>query len=102
MGTPWSGCDAPAAGRKKRSGKIIDIAWNPNTCDLEGEPFGAEQGKVEGSDALVNLAGASIAEETWSAERKAVLRSSRIHITRELVCSLEKLEDGPKTIVSAS
>ncbi len=94
-----------AAGRstqKSDSGNIIDIAWNPNTCDLEGEPFGAEQGKVEGSDTLVNLAGASIAEETWNAERKAVLRSSRIHITRELVCSLEKLEDGPKTIVSAS
>jgi uncharacterized protein (TIGR01777 family) len=94
-----------AAGRsmqKSDSGNIIDIAWNPNTCDLEGEPFGAEQRKVEGSDALVNLAGASISDETWSAERKAVLRSSRIHITRELVCSLEKLEDGPKTIVSAS
>ncbi|MCU1241943.1 MAG: hypothetical protein JWO71_2669 [Candidatus Acidoferrum typicum] len=88
--------------QKNDSGKIIDIAWNPNTCDLEGEPFGAEQEEVEGSGALVNLAGASIADETWSAERKAVLRSSRIHITRELVCSLEKLEDGPKTIVSAS
>jgi uncharacterized protein (TIGR01777 family) len=84
------------------SGRVIDIAWNPNTCDLEGEPFGAEQEKVEGSDALVNLAGASIARETWSAERKAVLRSSRVHVTRELVCALEKLEDGPKTIVSAS
>lgn len=93
---------AERSAQKSASGNIIDIAWNPNTCDLEGEPFGAEQGKVEGSDALVNLAGASIAEETWNAERKAVLRSSRIHITRELVCSLEKLEDGPKTIVSAS
>jgi uncharacterized protein (TIGR01777 family) len=93
---------AEKSAQKRDSAKIIDIAWNPNTCDLEGEPFGAEQGKVEGSDALVNLAGASISEETWNAERKAVLRSSRIHITRELVCSLEKLEDGPKTIVSAS
>ena len=93
---------AEKSAQKNALGNIIDIAWNPNTCDLEGEPFGAEQGKVEGSDALVNLAGASIAEETWNAERKAVLRSSRIHITRELVCSLEKLEDGPKTIVSAS
>jgi uncharacterized protein (TIGR01777 family) len=88
--------------QKGDSGTVIDITWNPNTCDLEGEPFGAEQEKVEGSDALVNLAGASIASESWSAERKAVLRSSRIHITRELVCALEKLEDGPKTIVSAS
>jgi uncharacterized protein (TIGR01777 family) len=88
--------------QKGDSGTVIDITWNPNTCDLEGEPFGAEQEKVEGSDALVNLAGASIASQSWSAERKAVLRSSRIHITRELVCALEKLEDGPKTIVSAS
>jgi hypothetical protein len=87
---------------KSGAGKIVEIAWNSTTCDLEGEPFGADQDKVEGSDALVNLAGASIAHRTWSAERKAVLRSSRVHITRELVCSLEKLEDGPKTIVSAS
>src|SRR5258708_18270795 len=85
-----------------RSAKIIDVVWNPNTCDLEGEPFGADQEKIEGSDALVNLAGASIAGANWSKERKAVLRSSRVHITRELVCAIEKLEDGPKTIVNAS
>lgn len=84
------------------SARIIDVVWNPNTCDLEGEPFGADQEKIEGSDALVNLAGASIAGAPWTAERKALLRSSRVHITRELVCALEKLEDGPKTIVSAS
>jgi uncharacterized protein (TIGR01777 family) len=88
--------------QKSDSGRLIDITWNPNTCDLEGEPFGADQQKIEGSGALVNLAGASIARETWSAERKAVLRSSRIHVTRELVCALEKLEDGPKAIISAS
>jgi uncharacterized protein len=83
-------------------GKIITVAWNPNTCDLEGEPFGADGGKIEGADAAVNLAGASIAGESWSEERKAVLRSSRVHITRELVCALEKLEDGPKALISAS
>jgi uncharacterized protein (TIGR01777 family) len=82
--------------------KILNVEWNPNTCDLEGEPFGEERDKIEGADAVVNLAGASIAGESWSAERKAILRSSRIHITRELVCALEKLEDGPKTLVSAS
>jgi uncharacterized protein len=87
---------------RNSSAKIIDVAWNPNTCDLEGEPFGADQEKIEGSDALVNLAGASIAGAPWTSERKALLRSSRVHITRELVCAIEKLEDGPKTIVSAS
>ena len=83
-------------------GKIIDVAWNPNTCDLEGEPFGEDQKHIEGADALVNLAGASIGSETWSDKRKAILRASRVQITRELVCAMEKLEDGPKTLVSAS
>src|SRR5947209_1081130 len=90
------------AAETNASGRIIDIEWNPNTCDLEGEPFGADQRNVEGSDALVNLAGAPIAAATWTKERKAALRSSRVHITRELVCALEKLEDGPKTLVSSS
>jgi uncharacterized protein (TIGR01777 family) len=90
------------SGQKNDGGRIVNVAWNPNTCDLEGEPFGADQDKLEGADAVVNLAGASIAGESWSEERKALLRSSRVHITRELVCSLEKLEDGPKALVSAS
>lgn len=88
---------------KSEAGKILKVEWNPNTCDLEGDaPFGEHQQNIEGADALVNLAGASIAGESWSEERKAILRSSRIHITRELVCAMEKLEDGPKTLVSAS
>jgi len=95
--------DGDAANRQPGGLKnVIDVGWNPNTCDLEGEPFGEDQEKIEGADAAVNLAGASIAGESWSDERKAVLRSSRVHITRELICALEKLENGPKTLVSAS
>jgi uncharacterized protein (TIGR01777 family) len=89
-------------GQRSDGGAIVNVAWNPNTCDLEGEPFGADRAKLEGADAAVNLAGASIAGESWSEERKALLKSSRVHITRELVCALEKLEDGPKALVSAS
>src|ERR1700758_1404549 len=83
-------------------GNIVKVAWNPNTCDLEGEPFGEDQREIEGADTVVNLAGASIAAESWSEERKAILRSSRLHITRELVCALEKLAEPPKALVSAS
>jgi uncharacterized protein len=84
------------------SSNITEVAWNPNTCDLEGEPFGEGQENVEGADAVVNLAGASIAGETWNAERKALIRSSRVHTTRELVCAMEKLADKPNILVSAS
>jgi uncharacterized protein (TIGR01777 family) len=88
--------------RSSEPAQIIEVPWNPNTCDLEGEPFGAEQEKIEGADAVVNLAGASIVEKRWTPERKALLRSSRVHITRELVCAMEKLENGPKALLSAS
>jgi len=91
-----------SSGQKSDGGRVVNVEWNPNTCDLEGEPFGTDREKIEGADAVVNLAGASIAGESWSEGRKALLRSSRVHITRELVCALEKLEDGPKTLVSAS
>ena len=87
---------------RDRAANTTEVAWNPNTCDLEGEPFGAEQPKVEGADAVVNLAGASIAGQSWSEERKALLRSSRVQFTRELLCVLEKLSARPKTLVSAS
>lgn len=88
--------------RKEAQLNVIAIDWNPTTCDLEGQPFGNQQSKVEGADAVVNLAGASIAEERWTDERKALIRSSRVHITRELVCSLEKLDAPPKIFVCAS
>ena len=84
------------------TGNIVKVTWNPNTCDLEGEPFGEDQTEIEGANAVVNLAGASIAAESWSEERKAILRTSRLHITRELVCALEKLAEPPKTLISAS
>jgi hypothetical protein len=97
-----SGAGEDAAPQPGGLKNVIAVGWNPNTCDLEGEPFGEDRKKIEGADAAVNLAGASIAGESWSDERKAILRSSRVHITRELICALEKLQDGPKTLVSAS
>src|SRR4029077_4278093 len=97
-----AGAEKKPAQARGQVAHTIDVAWNPNTCDLEGEPFGTEQEKVEGADAVVNLAGASIAGESWSEERKALLRSSRVQFTRELLCALEKLSARPKTLVSAS
>jgi uncharacterized protein (TIGR01777 family) len=84
------------------AGEVIDVAWNPTTCDLESAPFGDDLNKAEGADAVVNLAGASIAGARWTDKRKALLRSSRVQTTRELVTALGKLSARPKTLVSAS
>src|ERR1700676_3720295 len=80
----------------------MDIEWNPAASDPQAAPFGNDQGRAEGAEAVVNLAGASIAGGRWTEERKALLRSSRVDTTRELVTALGKLRTRPRTLVSAS
>jgi uncharacterized protein (TIGR01777 family) len=70
------------------------VAWNPATGELGGAGVGA--------DAVVNLAGASIADGRWSKQRKELLRSSRIDTTRALVNALAKMNARPGVLVSAS
>src|SRR6266403_1277071 len=70
------------------------VVWNPATGELGGAGVGA--------DAVVNLAGASIADGRWTARRKALLRSSRIDTTRALIGALAKMNARPSVLVSAS
>lgn len=72
----------------------FQVAWNPATGDLGGAAVGAE--------AVVNLAGASIADRRWTAARKAELHSSRVETTRALVRALAKMNARPRVLVSAS
>jgi uncharacterized protein (TIGR01777 family) len=81
-----------AGGEGAREG--FAVAWNPATGELGGAGVGA--------DAVVNLAGASIADGRWTAERKALLRASRIDTTRALVGALVKMNARPSVLVSAS
>lgn len=81
-----------AAGEGPKEG--FGVAWNPATEELGGAGVGA--------DAVVNLAGASIAGGRWTAERKALLRSSRIGTTHALVGALAKTNARPSVLVSAS
>jgi len=55
-----------------------------------------------GADAVVNLAGASIAQGRWTTERKKLLLSSRVGTTRALVHALSKMAARPRVLVSAS
>jgi uncharacterized protein (TIGR01777 family) len=70
------------------------VAWNPETGELGGAGVGA--------DAVVNLAGASIADGRWTTQRKELLCSSRIETTRALVGALAKMNARPSVLVSAS
>lgn len=60
-----------------------------------------ELGDIE-LDAVVNLAGAPIADRPWTRKRKALLWDSRIHLTERLVDWLGTLSQAPAVLVSGS
>ncbi len=85
-----------------RSGRVPD--WAPEGSigvaqDLAAGP--PPLAALEGVEAVLNLAGEPIAGH-WSAEKKALIRSSRVDATRNLVQALGQLERRPKVLVSAS
>lgn len=53
-------------------------------------------------DAVVNLAGAPIADRPWTHKRKALLWSSRITLTEMLIDWLQSREQKPSVLVSGS
>lgn len=73
-----------------------DSMWRgiPETGELGGAGVGP--------DAVVNLAGASIAGVRWTNKRKHLLRTSRVATTRALVKALAKMNARPRVLVSAS
>lgn len=72
-----------------------DVRWDPTSAMVN-------LATLEGFDAVVNLAGASIGEGRWTDKRKQVLRSSRIDTTRVLVDALSHVQRKPSVFISAS
>lgn len=72
------------------------VAW-----EASGEP-GAWGSVIDGADAVVNLAGAGIADRRWSAARKQVLRGSRVDATRALVAAMRSASVRPQVFLTGS
>ncbi|MSR47337.1 MAG: TIGR01777 family protein [Planctomycetes bacterium] len=77
------------------SGVAEDLTWRPDRGEIDGRGFA-------GIDAVVHLAGEPIAQARWSAERKALLRDSRVVGTRLLAATLAHRPDPPKVLLCAS
>lgn len=89
----------PQTGKPNASGnRGKAVWWDP----LTGEFDAAAAEGVDAVDALVHLAGASIAGGRWNSSRKELLRASRIDATRHLIRALSKLQRPPRVIVAAS
>jgi uncharacterized protein (TIGR01777 family) len=74
---------------------VTTVEWN-------GREAGAWEHCLEGADAVINLAGAPIADGRWTEARKRLLTESRILTTRLLVEAMSRRSSKPRTLVSAS
>jgi uncharacterized protein (TIGR01777 family) len=72
-----------------------EIEWSP-------ERYSIALARLEGFDAVVHLAGESIAEGRWTDEKKKRIRESRVKGTRLLGDALANLTNPPRTFVCAS
>ncbi len=57
---------------------------------------------LDGAGAVINLAGASIADRRWSEARKKVLVDSRLEPTRKIVAALGECRAKPGVLLNAS
>ncbi len=74
---------------------VTDVEWN-------GREAGPWEHCLEGADAVINLAGAPIADGRWTDARKRLLTESRVLTTRLLVEAMSRCSSKPQTLISAS
>ena len=86
---------APVVAQQSWGGRIDARLWN-------GRDPGPWVMAVNGADAVINLAGESVAGGRWSPARKLALIKSRIDSTRAVVKALEAATERPPVLVSAS
>jgi len=65
------------------------------------DPAAVSAAPLEGAEAVVHLAGATIASR-WTATRRREIRASRVGSARALVDSIARLTRAPRVVVSAS
>ncbi len=75
--------------------EVRDIPWEPLVGVTRPDDLG-------GLDAIVHLAGRSIASARWTTAEKERIRDSRVEATSKLVAQIAALENPPQVFISAS
>jgi uncharacterized protein len=81
--------------RHQRAAGAPEVEWHPDKGLIHSE-------QLEGLDAVVHLAGESIASGRWTGEKKRAILESRVKGTTLLADALAKLSQPPAVFVSAS
>lgn len=80
--------------RKVGRGAGSDVRWDPSRGQLEVHA-------LEGVDAVIHLAGSSVAER-WTAKTRAEIMQSRVQGTRLIAQTIAKLKVKPEVLVCSS
>jgi hypothetical protein len=72
-----------------------EVTWDPaaGTCDLAG---------LQGTEAVVHLAGAGVGDHRWTDDYKRQILDSRVDGTRTIVDAITHLDVAPKVLISGS
>lgn len=69
---------------------------------LQGVTFVAKSAKLDGFDAVINLAGEPIFTRRWTPAQKQKLVASRVDLTQQLVEQIRQSPNPPKVLISGS
>jgi len=86
--------------RKKEAERLFGSAVT--AVEWNGTETGAWEQSLEEADAVINLAGAPIADARWTDARKRLLTLSRVLTTRLLVAALSRRSSKPRMLINAS
>ncbi len=86
-----------------RGDQVVSLVRNPRGAgELKWDGRSLPAGALEGADAAVNLAGASVAGQRWTDKYKQEILRSRVESTRAFVEAMRGSRARPRVFVSAS
>ena len=85
---------------RRQAQAASEVAWKPELGAAGVDDTLREA--VNTSDAIVNLAGAGVAEKRWDAAYKNVILSSRVSATTCLATAISQVDNKPSAFISGS
>ncbi len=87
---------------RARGDEVMPIVRSANREGVHWDQANGTIGDVSGFDAVLHLAGESVASGRWNAARKERIRASRVDGTTMLAKALASADSKPSVLVSAS
>src|SRR3954462_10651850 len=85
----------PERARPNLPGQVSAMYWDPNDR-------GEKCRLPEGTEAVINLAGESIASGRWTEAKKRQIRESRVAATRWITTAIQSASPRPAVLINAS